>query len=537
MKTLEAPTAFQAYRVPRTDRSALIDPPLESAGELLAGNRLAAADWDIEFSGIAIAELRRQARADLLRAATHYTTRYRGYRGATGTDAIILAGHQPQLFHPGVWFKNFALSHLGATLGATPINLVVDNDLRGSGSVRVPTRLADGSIHATTVAYDDPGTSVPLEQHRIANRTLFNSFDQRLAAAVEPWVTNPNVLELWPHAREAADRCENTGCALAGARHALEEQVGLQTLELPLSVVCRSRSFAAFLVGLISELPRLHECYNASVKQYRTAHGIRSSAHPVPLLGEQDGWLEAPLWIYGDDAPHRRPVWVRASGDQIEISDLDRVSFRIDNDPHDPRTAEQLFDAQSANIKLRPRALITTMYSRLVLGDLFLHGIGGGKYDQLGDTIMRRFFEIEPPRFMVMSATVLMPGAASLGATAEFGEHQVQQLREQIRSTRFNPQRFADEADLPAELLRRHGELLANIPQRGGKRSWHQQLQAVNEQLAASLHGTRQQLQRQLAAAQELAKQQQLLASREHPFCIYPLEQLVETFEGLLQVS
>ncbi len=537
MKTLEAPTAFQAYRVPRSDRSALIDPPLESAGELLAGNRLAAADWDIEFSGIPIADLRRQARAELLRAATHYTTRYRDYRGATGTDAIILAGHQPQLFHPGVWFKNFALSQLAAKLEATPINLVVDNDLRGSGSVRVPTRSTDGSVHATTVAYDDPGASVPLEQHRIANRALFNSFDQRLAAAVEPWVSHPNVWELWPHAREAADRCENTGCALAGARHALEGEVGLQTLELPLSVACRSRSFAAFLVGLISELPRLHECYNASVKQYRLAHGIRSSAHPVPLLGEQDGWLEAPLWIYGDAAPQRRPVWVRASGDQIEISDLDGVCFRIDNDPHDPRTAEQLFAAQSAHIKLRPRALITTMYSRLVLGDLFLHGIGGGKYDQLGDTIMRRFFEIEPPRFMVMSATLLLPGAAASGGTAESAEQQVRQLRQQIRSTRFNPQRFADEAELPAEWLRRHRELLANIPQRGDKQAWHQQLQAVNEQLSASLQATRQQLYRELAETQERAKQQQLLASRELPFCIYPLEQLVETFEGLLQIS
>ncbi|QEG43799.1 hypothetical protein [Roseimaritima ulvae] len=535
MKTLEAPTAFQAYRVPRTDRSALIDPPLDSAAQLLADNARAAADWDIEFSGIAIADLRRQARADLLRAATHYTTRYRDYQGPTGTDAILLAGHQPQLFHPGVWFKNFALSHLATKLHATPINLVVDNDLRGSGSVRVPTRSSDGSIQATTVAYDDPGASVPLEQHRIANRNRFDSFDQRLAEAVQPWVSDPNVLELWPHARRAADRCENTGCALAGARHALEGQVGLQTLELPLSVVCRSRSFAAFLVGLISELPRLHECYNASVKQYRLAHGIRSSAHPVPLLGERDGWLEAPLWIYGDNAPQRRPVWVRANGDQLEISDLDGVCFQINNDPHDPQTAEQLFEAQSTNVKLRPRALITTMYSRLVLGDLFLHGIGGGKYDQLGDTIMRRFFEIEPPRFMVMSATVLLPGA-SHGGPLDVGEHHLRELREQIRSTRFNPQRFAGQAALPEELLRQHRELLQNIPQRGDKQAWHQQLQVVNDRLSANLDGTREQLQRRLAETQERVKQQQLLASREHPFCIYPLETLTATYETLLQV-
>jgi hypothetical protein len=530
MRTLEASTPYHAYHVPRADRSALIDPPLDSAAALLAGNRRQSAAWELECSGLPIDQLRQQAREELLRAALHYTTRYREYSGPTDSSAILLAGHQPQLFHPGVWFKNFALSHLGQQLGATPINLVVDNDLRGSGSVRVPSQSPGGAVQASSVAYDDPGPSVPLEQHRIGNRRLFDSFDRRLAAIVAPWVQDPCVLELWRHARAAADRCENTGCALAGARHALEGELGLQTLELPLSVVCRTRSFAAFLIGLIGELPRLHDCYNESVKQYRAAHGIRSHAHPVPLLGEQDDWLEAPLWLYGDARPQRRPVWVRMAAGRLEISDGERICLSIDGDLDRPQAAEQLFEQQSAEIKLRPRALITTMFSRLVLGDVFLHGIGGGKYDQLGDTIMRRFFGIEPPRFMVLSATVQMPGVD--GEDASQAE---QQLREEIRDTHFNPQRFAGRAALPVDLLEQHRQLIAEVPARGEKRSWHQELQWVRERLAADLGPLREQLQAELAAAATTAKQQQLLSSREHPFCIYPLEQLTSTFAELLK--
>ena len=45
------------------------------------------------------------------------------------------------------------------------------------------------------------------------------------------------------------------------------------------------------------------------------------------------------------------------------------------------------------------------MFCRYLLGDLFIHGIGGAKYDELGDSIARRFFGIEPPEFLTLSLT------------------------------------------------------------------------------------------------------------------------------------
>ena len=60
------------------------------------------------------------------------------------------------------------------------------------------------------------------------------------------------------------------------------------------------------------------------------------------------------------------------------------------------------------------------MFSRFLLGDLFIHGIGGAKYDELGDEISRRFFGIEPPGFLTVSMTLwlgLAGRAGRLGAT------------------------------------------------------------------------------------------------------------------------
>ena len=38
---------------------------------------------------------------------------------------------------------------------------------------------------------------------------------------------------------------------------------------------------------------------------------------------------------------------------------------------------------------LRPRALTLTLFARLCVADFFIHGIGGGKYDEVTDRIIR----------------------------------------------------------------------------------------------------------------------------------------------------
>ena len=58
---------------------------------------------------------------------------------------------------------------------------------------------------------------------------------------------------------------------------------------------------------------------------------------------------------------------------------------------------------------LRPRALTLTLFARLCLGDFFIHGIGGGKYDEVTDAIIRDYFGIEPPAYQVLSATLHLP--------------------------------------------------------------------------------------------------------------------------------
>ena len=175
------------------------------------------------------------ARRQMIEDAVRYTSVYRTPEWLAGLSVgellerpIVMAGHQPALFHPGVWFKNFALSHVAEQTGALAINLVIDNDVASGSSIRVPT-LATETPQASyvSVPFDDAGGGVPYEQTTIQNRDVFERFSERVIGAVATIVQQPCVDRLWHHARAAIERCGVAGCAMAQARHGLEGELGL----------------------------------------------------------------------------------------------------------------------------------------------------------------------------------------------------------------------------------------------------------------------------------------------------------------------
>jgi len=553
---------YHAYHAQSENGTALIEPPL-SDSELFLKRNLAIQNQS-ETPGHHLAtdfwgDLRQHARVQLLADARRYTTAYRDiasrvdaaprFNAAPRVDAsdqrdsssvpIVMAGHQPTLFHPGVWFKNDALQQIAGDTGAHAINLVIDNDVAASRAVRVPVRDSIGRVRYRSIHYDVGGAGVPFEQAKIRDLRQFDRFDEEVRQAIAPIVADPCVTRLWPHARAAIRRCEIAGCALAQARHSLEGELGWQTLEIPLGVAVRGLPFARFVMEMIDDAERFHRVYNGAADHYRAWHGIRSTAHPVPNLARDEGWLELPLWVYGNDLPVRRAVWVRRIGNEIELSDR-RVSetnspgscsIVLPGDNRDA-AASMLAEVASPEFKLRPRALMTTMFARLLLSDLFLHGIGGGKYDQLADRIICQFFHLTPPAFQVVSATVRLPGqdrdAERAGGLAK--------LQRQIRETRYHGENWIDlEHNENASLVQRKRELIGQMPPHGQRQSWHDEIEKINLLLAQQLQSERQKMQTDLQRLRLAAAEEQVLASRELSFCLFPLDELVGSFGQMLR--
>jgi hypothetical protein len=204
------------------------------------------------------------------------------------------------------------------------------------------------------------------------------------------------------------------------------------------------------------------------------------------------------------------------------------LSLEISADGLADKAIEQLAAAEARGIKLRPRALITTMYARLVLSDLFIHGIGGAKYDELTDLIIRRFFGIEPPAYVTATATFRLPIDRP-----DVSLEDVRQSALRIRDLRYRPESFLrdplvmQDADLSTKLAALAAEKRAFLGKHDLRRCSQEifhQLDRLNRAMHDLLRPVEENLRDQHADLIAQAKQSQLLASREFSFVLFPSE-------------
>ena len=172
---------------------------------------------------------------------------------------------------------------------------------------------------------------------------------------------------------------------------------------------------------------------------------------------------------------------------------------------------------------------MTTLFARLFLGDLFIHGIGGGKYDELTDEIIHRFYDLEPPAYMILSGTLHLP----LPAFPTRGED-CRRLARELRDLHWNPQRHLDEklqrqhgeqgerdlAILKAELIARQADDLVQRRQR------FQMLRDLTEKLRPLVSDRERALKEGLIQCQRKVQANRILQSREYAFCLHPEETL-----------
>ncbi|HUY35648.1 MAG TPA: hypothetical protein VMV69_23090 [Pirellulales bacterium] len=520
------PPALEYWRLqtPREHGGTLVEPPLDSVAELLAAAQARRRRYDYDVQGRSLTSLAAEARSGLLAAARRYTSSYRDVAEPAAADRVLLAGHQPQLFHVGVWFKNVALARLARDERAVAVNLVIDGDTLKEASLRVP----GGTVAEPTAAampFDAATAELPFERRAIRDRELFAGFGRRAAATIAPLVSEPLIRQFWPMVIERSRHTDNLGACLSQARHQLEGTWGLQTLELPQSHVCRLAAFDWFSAHLLAQLARFRQVYNEALGEYRQAQRVRGANRPVPDLAAEGPWLEAPFWVWTDADPRRRRVFALRQGGTVVFGDRAdvRVELPLTPDGDAAAAAEQLAGLPARGIHLRTRALTTTLFARLFLGDLFLHGIGGAMYDRLTDLLIGRFFGVEPTPFMVVSATWRLPiererRVADRGA----------RIAQTLRDMEYHPERFlADRAaaDPAGEVARTIAAKRRWIAAEAGAANARRRCHAIRDANLALQPALAEQRSLWLSAAGDERRQRRaeaVLDWREYAFCLHP---------------
>jgi len=477
------------------------------------------------------------ARHEMLRAAVEHTQGYR--RVSLPADPhlrpIVAVGHQPQLFHPGVWFKNFVMHRLAEQVGGVAVHVLADNDLCRRTSIAVPA----GSPHDPFLiqgAFDQEAEALPYESRTVLDLDMFRSFPQRVTHAMRDYPFQPLVTRIWPDAVAAAEETNLLGIAVARARHQLEQQWGLRSLEVPLSRLCRQSAFRSFVQDWLQRFEDLYHIYNRELAAFRQEQHIRSRMHPVPSLRQVDDWWELPFWCFTDDNLTRRPLFVRRWQGTLQLGDLTTGIYSpIDSEADAVCRVLEREDRPGPGLCIRPRALTTTLFLRATLCDLFVHGIGGGSYDRLTDRLILQIYGIEPPRYLTTTATVRLPGTEGFVAG-----HQLRMHHRLRRELHFHPEGFVDpNASEPlCQLVQQKQACLREEPTDKSRRpGWHGRLQAINVLLRQEIEPIREDFERRRLAWEQQDRRESILSSREFSLGVFPEDELQRTMGSMLDQS
>ncbi|MDH4138995.1 MAG: hypothetical protein OEV43_00290 [Coriobacteriia bacterium] len=503
----------------------LTDPPFDEWAAIADENAARSSAWDFTVGGVSAAELRQQARREAVTGAEEFSARLgvptRSVPAEPGR--VVLTGHQPQLYHPGVWIKNFLLQRFADETGAAGIDLVVDSDAFESVSLTMPCLAPEVRRCSEPLATGGPNRCFACtdSQDRAAVERFCSVVDGLLAGLPAPALRR-HFGEFGTALLSAVEDARNLGELVTFARRRYERVAGTDYAELPVTRLGRTEAFARFVSDIVVRAEEFAACYNSELGRYRRANRIRTAAQPFPDLSVESAETELPFWAMG--ATSRGALSVARHGDTVVLLSDGAPLFEV------PAQADAVADAlHDANVMLAPKALTLTLFARLFVADLFIHGVGGGRYDRVTDGVMRDFYGIEAPRYVVASMTMYLPLGGHIVTDEELAE-----ARRRLQRLEHNPDSLLGEVDFETtedrreafELAEEKTQLVAEIAEaQADKKRLGSRIREVNRQLADLLGPLADQLSTDLATLEAQRAATEILTDREYPFCLWsPLE-------------
>jgi|SRR5579859_1817876 len=316
---------------------------------------------------------------------------------------LVMSGHQPVFFHPGLWAKCLAASTLADSLQGVAVHKVTDTDLVPENPSYIPEVEENGKARRKALEFFTAKDTQKLEkitpcaflpppdfaalQKIFANAKVFSpkSVQQAMKGYEEKLTKGLKANPTW------------NGFHLHTLK-LLDEMSGTKRTYLTASKLWNSEPFLTFLTAWLTNLPSLNENYNQALNEYRQKHNIQHELTPMPNLKFEDWWFEIPFWGV-NKYQQRHSLWAKNDGKHLVLKIKGgEGTFSISWD-------EFKQELSTLPITIWPKALPQTLFCRLYLCDYFVHGVGGGNYEEVNDLFFEKVFKSKPPAFGTATAT------------------------------------------------------------------------------------------------------------------------------------
>ncbi|MGH2398207.1 MAG: hypothetical protein ACRDF6_00045 [bacterium] len=513
-----SPLTSTEFEIPERSGQTLC---LPSAAEFLshaAANAAMLQRADVTIAGIPLADLRSRTRRTALALAASYGRELNIVCAASDERALFIGtGHQPFLFHPGIWTKHLLVDRFGSR--AAVVNMPVDCDTAEDIGADAPHLDGGLSIVHETLMRVDP--DVPYEAVEPPSLPVWQAFLDRLDAQLRT-LPRRNVRDVFAGftSKTAGLSAPDVGSFLTLARRLHEGDS--RYMELPVSRLTATPEFRLFFLHVAGQAERFAGIYNAQLEAYRERFNVRTAAQPFPNLNRDGPRIEVPFWVI--QGGRRRPLYVEQGRGRIRLWAGGEVLGEVGGT--DPEGV--------AGLALRPKALALTAFSRLCLVDFFVHGVGGGRYDRVTDAVIAGFFGLTPPRYAVVTATLHLP-------LTEFDPAEERtSLQRRLLELQHNPERLlTDPSQTHRRLIDEKWQLISRLERetltRRERREITQRIRLINEQLAQGLDHERHSLERRLGVLGEISEASGAATHRGYPFCFFPRRAVDELVDAMVR--
>lgn len=359
---------------------------------------------------LAAVDNRNTSRSELVNTAAEYTNRI-GLpipHLKSATD-IIVTGHQPNWHHCGIFAKNVITDRFARQVNGTAVQLVLDHDICNT-SIFLPESDNDGLLLFRTISLEKKHQDIPLESRPVPSKEQLRKFiDCVLKISKGSFCSDIWHQELH-HILESAVLCRNVADLITLLQTRLNHAFGLEIIYLPVSLMSQSDSFIEFVCSVICDALSFVRIYNKAIKKKRQADNLKPN-QTIRILKTDylNNIIELPFWLVSQTGK-RGSLYVGINERSISIGTADKIVGTIDSSGDKKQQLLEIL--KKTKCVIRPKAVTLTLFTRLYLADLFVHGIGAGNYEYITDYLIKDYYRISKMDFGVATATMTLPRGA-----------------------------------------------------------------------------------------------------------------------------